>query len=73
MSRQQWREHYTRVCAEDFLPRVGALPGRWVVSVYRLPSGGERQFVTAVAVDWPPKSAGSRKRDGSSGRAGAST
>jgi hypothetical protein len=62
MTREQWRKHYTRACAEDFLPRVNATPGRWVVSVYRLPAGGDRKFVCATDLTWPRKPADNDNR-----------
>jgi hypothetical protein len=55
MTRQQWRERYTVACAEDFLPRMRAAAGRWVVSVYRLPTNADDQFVCAVHLTWPQK------------------
>ncbi|WP_158879400.1 hypothetical protein [Amycolatopsis anabasis] len=33
--RQEWFVRYTRACAEDFLDRVRATPGTWVVAVWR--------------------------------------
>lgn len=32
--REQWFVTYTRACAEDFLDRVHAPPGTWVVTVW---------------------------------------
>lgn len=31
---QDWFVHYTTACAEDFLRRVHAKPGTWVVAVW---------------------------------------
>lgn len=61
MTSEQWRARYTVVCAEDFLPQVNATAGHWLVSVYRLPSGGDRQFLCAVDVSWSAQASQKRR------------
>lgn len=51
-TREQWFTVYTRACAEDYLGRVRAAGGRWIVTVYRL-HGGERTLLGAVKLVWP--------------------
>ncbi|WP_179956650.1 hypothetical protein [Amycolatopsis anabasis] len=37
---------YTTACAQDYLDRVAARAGTWLVSVYRLLGGERRHLVT---------------------------
>jgi hypothetical protein len=41
LTREEWFVYYTRCCAEDFLDRMGARPGTWVVAVYRTGASSE--------------------------------
>lgn len=45
--RQAWLTRYTRACAEDYLARVNADRGPWLVHVYRL-LDTERRHVTSI-------------------------
>ncbi|TCP46304.1 hypothetical protein EV191_114101 [Tamaricihabitans halophyticus] len=49
---QQWLVHYTRACAEDFLYRVEAPSGDWIVSVYRRPPDRSRQHIVTIRMRW---------------------
>lgn len=50
--RAAWLARYTRVCADDYLTRVGAAHGRWLVHVYRT-GGDERRHLVSVRMHWP--------------------
>jgi hypothetical protein len=54
MTRTQWHEHYTRLCAADFLDRKGADPGIWLVTTVReLPD--KRITLCTVRFRWAPE------------------
>src|SRR5437764_10588458 len=48
MTRDEWRVHYTRVCAEDFLDRVHGATGEWVVIVYQDRGTDNRPLVCSI-------------------------
>lgn len=48
---QQWLVHYTRACAEDYLARVYAHEGDWLVHVYRL-LDDERRHIVSIRMHW---------------------
>lgn len=51
---KQWFVVYTTACADDYLTRTHARPGRWIVTVYRLALPGEpRRLLGAVKLVWP--------------------
>jgi tRNA U54 and U55 pseudouridine synthase Pus10 len=53
--RQAWLTMYTRACAEDFLARMGARGGTFVVTVYQQ-RPDRRVLVVAIRMKWaPPK------------------
>ncbi|OZM72529.1 hypothetical protein CFN78_12825 [Amycolatopsis antarctica] len=47
--RENWLVRYTRACAEDYLGRVAAPCGTWVVSVYR--TGGQRRHLVTIRMN----------------------
>ncbi|MQA09555.1 MAG: hypothetical protein GEU98_13585 [Pseudonocardiaceae bacterium] len=51
--KQDWLVKYTRYCTEDFLGRMRAAPGTWVVSVYRACNGDERTHLVTIRMRWP--------------------
>lgn len=48
VTRKQWREFYTQVCAADYLERQSAPKGRYLISVFR---GDE--CICSVRMPWP--------------------
>lgn len=48
MSREDYLVYYTRACAEDFLHRIRADPGTWIVAVYRLDHPGGRTPICSI-------------------------
>ncbi|WP_157357366.1 hypothetical protein [Amycolatopsis nigrescens] len=52
--REQWLVRYATACAHDYLRRVCARPGSWVVSVYRGQGAGREHLVT-VRTKWTPE------------------
>ena len=51
--RERWLVRYTHMCADDYLARVGAPHGQWVVSVYR--QGDQRRHLVTIRMIWPGK------------------
>lgn len=49
--RERWLARYARTCAEDYLARVRARSGDWLVHVYRL-LDGERHHVVSIRMRW---------------------
>lgn len=49
--RERWLAEYTRTCADEYLGRVRARPGQWLVHVYRL-LAGERHHVVSIRMQW---------------------
>lgn len=49
---QAWLASYARTCADDYLTRVHAEPGLWLVSVHRL-LDDERRHVVTIRMRWP--------------------
>ncbi len=53
VTRAAWYEHYTRLCALDFLDRKHAEPGVYLVTTLRdLPE--VRKSLCTVRIQWPP-------------------
>ncbi|GDY33263.1 hypothetical protein GTS_48960 [Gandjariella thermophila] len=52
LTSEEWRVRYTHVCADDFLERVGAKPGQWVVIVWRQPEGADQKLLCSVRIWW---------------------
>ncbi|QWF84287.1 hypothetical protein [Amycolatopsis sp. CA-230715] len=52
--RERWAVRYATACAEDFLARQRAKPGRFVVSVYRLRPEEPRHHLITIRLTWPP-------------------
>lgn len=50
--REAWLARYAHVCAEDYLARVRAQPGTWLVSVHRL-LDEERRHIVTIRLRWP--------------------
>lgn len=50
--RETWLASYARACAEDFLGRVCAESGMWLVCVHRL-LDDERRHVVTIRMRWP--------------------
>lgn len=50
-TRQEYLAAYTRGCVEDFLDRVGALPGEWLVVVHR---NEPRHLVCSIRMHYRP-------------------
>lgn len=48
----QWLAGYTRTCADEYLTKMRAEPGMWLVSVHRL-LDDERRHVVTVRMRWP--------------------
>jgi hypothetical protein len=63
MTREQWLATYTRSCAEDFLGRVDAAPGVWIVIVWRAPRDAERHLVCSIEMPWRPARPAPTERD----------
>jgi len=58
MTREEYLAFYTRACADDYLTRMGAAAGIWVVSVYRLVPGADPVELCMVRMRWPSEAAG---------------
>jgi len=54
VTREEWFVFYTRGCAEDFLRRVGARSGTWVVAVWRtgISGGTKGQLSGSIRMKW---------------------
>jgi hypothetical protein len=52
MTRTEWHEHYTRLCAFDFLDRKSAKSGTWLVTAIR-DRAGQRTTLCTVRIRWP--------------------
>ncbi|HEY8371349.1 MAG TPA: hypothetical protein VIL00_01260 [Pseudonocardiaceae bacterium] len=46
-------EEYARLCAEDYLDRREAPPGRWLVVLWRLDQGRKSRRLCETEVHWP--------------------
>ncbi|MQA10411.1 MAG: hypothetical protein GEU98_18025 [Pseudonocardiaceae bacterium] len=57
MTPEEYFSYYTRGCAEDFLGRVRAKPGTWLVAVYRTGASpyGERTLRGSIRMRWPAR------------------
>ncbi|SNR53780.1 hypothetical protein SAMN06265360_10956 [Haloechinothrix alba] len=64
--RQDWLVTYTRCCADDYLGRVRARAGTWLVSVYRV-VGAERTHLVSIRLRHP---GGTRDAGGDTGADG---
>lgn len=49
--REEWLARYARACAEDYLARVRAQHGDWLVHVYRL-LDEQRHHVVSIRMRW---------------------
>ncbi|WP_216211579.1 hypothetical protein [Amycolatopsis aidingensis] len=51
---QEWFVHYTRACAEDYLARVRARSGTWVVGVWRTgaSASGDGRLLGSIRMRW---------------------
>lgn len=52
--REEWFAYYTRGCAEDFLSRVGARSGTWIVAVWHtgMSGGTKGQLSGSIRMKW---------------------
>ncbi len=53
-ARREWFSRYTSGCAEDFLGRVRAKPGLWLITVWRTGPGteGRGELLGSVRIRW---------------------
>ncbi|TCP54115.1 hypothetical protein EV191_103156 [Tamaricihabitans halophyticus] len=60
MSKEEYFTYYTQACARDFLGRVRATPGTWIVAVYHTgeTSDGPRTLRGSIRMRWQPLNPG---------------
>jgi hypothetical protein len=48
MTRNEWLAYYTEMCAREFLDRVGAAKGTWIVIVYEDRGPNDQRLLCSV-------------------------